>query len=735
MSAVLGWCSVPALGQALSLYDFRIMSAGVFWTTLSNFGRVGSGRGPDESYRTSFPPRSDKQRLGINYAPSFEFPAGSQSDYLWEAGLLVGGVAAGDTLVSTSGYGMAYGWQEFYSTIPLVESSNRRSSPRFQEWSIAEQQFTAMYSDSFVYSSLYQPDDLDRRLHVPLLVDVRQESMAWSSGFANRFLILDFWILNAGTRPIDDLYVGFSINPYVLDESDPAAWSTRQSSIGHICGIVQTAAYPLANDEDTLNTAWVASADGAPLMGRSFNSFSITGVLGCRVLRAPAPGMTFNWWTALYNNNNYVSWGPRMTRDRVEYDPGYAIPWGDRGRYHELRNGEVDYDQVYSALDFSGDGWRAPIRDQDLARRVITQSQAMFTISHGPVPVLMPGDSIPFTVAIIAADNFHRDPANFAMNFDPYDPHKYVQNLDFSDLIKTARWADWWFDNPGVDTDGDGDRGRAFLVNCDGEGNCDSVYYKGDGIPDWKGPSAPPPPPFEMSTFQGEVPLRWTGEYSETTIDAFSLRRDFEGYRLYLGKFDQDDQYSMVSSWDIEDYERLEYVEVGRTWKTISHPYPPEDWPGLMDDPDFNVYDYLVKDPAYAYRDIVTDTTRNVAGEIIKIETRERLTVWQAQAYNRGNEYEEAGYPEINAIQRVGERDTVVNDEVITYGIYEARLTNLNPAIPLYVSITAFDQRDYLRDFDPLESSQSNNSEYAHFIYTPDIVADSGLRVSVYPNP
>ncbi|MEW5875654.1 MAG: hypothetical protein AB1752_10785, partial [Candidatus Zixiibacteriota bacterium] len=42
---------------------------------------------------------------------------------------------------------------------------------------------------------------------------------------------------------------------------------------------------------------------------------------------------------------------------------------------------------------------------------------------------------------------------------------------------------------------------------------------------------------------------------------------------------------------------------------------------------------------------------------------------------------------------------------------------------------------DYLRDFDPLESSQSNNSEYAHFIYTPDIVADSGLRVSVYPNP
>jgi hypothetical protein len=197
-----------------------------------------------------------------------------------------------------------------------------------------------------------------------------------------------------------------------------------------------------------------------------------------------------------------------------------------------------------------------------------------------------------------------------------------------------------------------------------------------------------------------------------------------------------------VTSWDIEDFKRLEYVTEGdpatgiaRRWKVISFPCPPEQWPSLVGDPQFSVYDFLEKDPAQAYRDLVTDTIRNRAGEIITIQTRERLSVWQAEAFNRGNEYDESNHTEINTIQRVGERDTVINGELMTYGLYEARIKSLNPAVPLYIAVTAFDYGYYQRDFDPLESSQSSNSKYARFIYTPDIVVDSGLRVSVYPNP
>ncbi|MEW5875261.1 MAG: T9SS type A sorting domain-containing protein [Candidatus Zixiibacteriota bacterium] len=407
-----------------------------------------------------------------------------------------------------------------------------------------------------------------------------------------------------------------------------------------------------------------------------------------------------------------------------------------------MSNGEIDYDQVYAAINKGAEGWAPPHSDATFARDMADGQDVECILSYGPIADIAPGDSVPFTVAFVAGADFHRDPQHFELTFDPDDPSAYMAGLNFDNLIKNARWADWVFDNPGVDTDGDGYRGRAYLVNCDGAGNCDSIFYKGDGIPDWKGPSAPPPPRFEMTTYPGELVLRWNGEFSETVTDAFSLRHDFEGYRLSMGRFDLDDQYSLVTSWDIEDFKRLEYVTEGspstgitRRWRVISYPFPPDEWPELLGDPEFNVYDWLTQDPDYAYRDTITDTTYNVAGEIVRIAARERLSIWTAEAFNRGNEYDEAGYREYNVIQRVGERDTVVDGVTMTYGVYEARLENLNPAVPMYVAITAFDYGDYLRDFDPLESSQSANSQYAHFIYTPDIVMDSGLGVSVYPNP
>ena len=107
------------------------------------------------------------------------------------------------------------------------------------------------------------------------------------------------------------------------------------------------------------------------------------------------------------------------------------------------------------------------------------------------------------------------------------NPQPYLDHLSFKDLITIARWADWVFDNPGVDTDHDGNRGRAYVLNCTGvdtvgydttiigippettivpitiSSGCDSVFYKGDGVPDWRGPQSPPPPPFELTTKPG----------------------------------------------------------------------------------------------------------------------------------------------------------------------------------------------------------------------------------------
>jgi hypothetical protein len=62
-------------------------------------------------------------------------------------------------------------------------------------------------------------------------------------------------------------------------------------------------------------------------------------------------------------------------------------------------------------------------------------------------------------------------------------------------------------------------------------------------------------------------------------------------------------------------------------------------------------------------------------------------------------------------------------------------LTELNPAVGLYVSLTAFDYGNLALQLDPLESLPGSCNLYAIPINSADVVIDSGLRVSVFPNP
>jgi hypothetical protein len=77
----------------------------------------------------------------------------------------------------------------------------------------------------------------------------------------------------------------------------------------------------------------------------------------------------------------------------------------------------------------------------------------------------------------------------------------------------------------------------------------------------------------------------------------------------------------------------------------------------------------------------------------------------------------------------------VIDGETLAYGVYEMTIDNLNAAIPLWFSVTAFDHGDYKRNLEPLESSPQPNAEFAFPVYSSDVVVDSGLKVHVYPNP
>jgi hypothetical protein len=88
---------------------------------------------------------------------------------------------------------------------------------------------------------------------------------------------------------------------------------------------------------------------------------------------------------------------------------------------------------------------------------------------------------------------------------------------------------------------------------------------QGDGVPDFKGPSAPPPPVFTVEKNTDEVILKWSshfknseGEYIRTgpehNTDRFSFLNDFEGYRIMISREGSGGSFLPVFTADKIDY-------------------------------------------------------------------------------------------------------------------------------------------------------------------------------------
>ncbi|MBI3872503.1 MAG: hypothetical protein HY304_05445, partial [candidate division Zixibacteria bacterium] len=214
-----------------------------------------------------------------------------------------------------------------------------------------------------------------------------------------------------------------------------------------------------------------------------------------------------------------------------------------------------------------------------------------------------------------------------------------------------------------------------------------------------------------------------------------SRKRDFEGYRVYTSRFDINEQYSLVANWDKEDFTRWAYDSTLNDWKQVSYPLTTPQWQKELSNPAFDPVQCSHPSFETAYRDTFIDTVRDVEGTIIKIVRRERYSYWLAEGPNRGNSYYGTDRQESNPIQRVAVRDTVVEGDSLTYGVYEITIDNLNGGVPLYFAVTAFDFGDYAKNVPSIESSPSNNAQYGFPIYSAEVVTDSNLKVSVYPNP
>ncbi len=721
--------------DAIQIEHRRVQYAGDIWMCVSNDGKLGTNSGD------VLPDARDLQDLRITYGPSFEFPAGSRIDFLFNGSLWIGGIVGPDTLVSmavNSGSGDALEWNGHQLIIPGVLPGYPGECDTVTRQ--LQQAYTAIFADTMIKPNTNDPKG---RLHIPLGVEIVQTTHQSPDNFTRRFIIYDYRITNISSHPIEKMWCGiFLDNDCFYENVSGCPEGRAEDDIGGILTTWPNPTNPIYSD--SLMVAWAMDNDGDACGSSRFPLVSARGCMGVRILRGPTPNsrVNFNWFTTNFGN---IDWGPRLSTDQYVYGTGgTGLPPGDAGAYAMMSNGEIDYSQPFAALDFSPE-WQRPLANASAGENVANGLDSRVCLSTGPEPLLMPGESVPFTVAFIGGANVHRIPTNV---IDPQNPQEFIDKLDFSDLATNAWWAGYVWDNYGFDTDHDGNAGAFYFPPIAG----DTIYYTGDGCPDLTGPPPPPSPDTANADLRvlsrpGELTLKWSGRTVETNNDRVLGTVNFEGYRVYMCERNSskvrpsEDDYSLIASWDRTDFLRYTYFpgtdEESGSWSVDSYPLTNDQWREEFNDPAFNATDHSGPSLTHCYQYTTYDTLGVPSVH---------CAYFVPQDVNHGNEYMASGEIEQNKIQRVAVRDTVIDDITYQYGEYELRLTGLLQSKHYFLTLTAFDFGDPFKGRESLESiaGGQGNTRIGLPVYSADIVslydslggafADS-VRVGVYPNP
>jgi hypothetical protein len=677
---------------------------------------------------------------------SCEFPKGSGVNYLYGGAFWIGAIVGRDTLVSTgvNGWGRG-GFEMFPDSAPEGNITYRSTKDPAKSWyqgAVSEQDYVAAYFDTCKGECPgMSPDAMDGRSHRPLNVEVTQRSYAWSYPYAEDFVLFDYTIRNISLNRLKQVYLGIYVDADVLGMDDD------------VCGFRRTlpASYSRGGNckyDDSVNIAWIADNDGD-------SDLLCPSVTGVRIVRAPAANleMSFNWWVS--NENPDLDFGPQRLRKfrDLGLKGAQGTPMGDRNKYWYLSNGEFDYDQVYSAVIGPDDsGYTHP--ELAFGDSIAIGYDTRYLLSFGPFN-LEPGQTLPLSFAYVGGLNFHKQAGDGA--YLPDSPDEYYKHVSFADLGYNATWADWVYDNPGWDSDGDGYAGEyhvcrpgdSLITSIDTVYNADStiiegvdtiwtevvdtIWYKGDGVPDWRAASPPPRPDIRLIMGVGKIVIQFNGWRSETEKDFFTHKVDFEGYRIYMARDDRWDSYAVLDSYDKDDYSKYQFdTSVGSDGEFV-----------LKDDP------FTMQQLRCAYApNGCTDSNWNPL-----VYTRSHLYQKQgfpdsvfyfvAQDYNRSlpgvntglnKLYSDAIKPKSLNKDSCRATDTT-SEGYFKYYEYEYTIDNLLPTVRYYINVCTFDFGSPSMGMPPMESPRTENPIITYAEPSSDSAVAYNLKVGVYPNP
>ncbi|MEE9441508.1 MAG: hypothetical protein V3V99_02425, partial [candidate division Zixibacteria bacterium] len=510
-------------------YDYMFIDANKIKFAITNFGVYGAS--------------SDFTRH-----ESCEYPKNSYKEYLSEAKLWFGGIIDGDTLVSTAAMYSAY-WSETIRTEIFPDWNNsdfdirsgKKTETNYDKNAYSDLDVKVTFTDTMPTSwpySMMPEDSYDNRYHKPMGIVITQTSYAWDNDFTEDFIIFDYTIKNMGKEPIEDFYMGIYAAPQIGHKSHVFfGISVNDDFIGF--KDVSEFSYEQCFPADSVNLMWWADNEGEAVNNSRYDYFSPRAAASFQFLRRPHENaeVNFNWFVSGYHWA--ANFGPQLLENYREFHYGIGYPTGDKNKYYLMSNGEIDYDQMFTTINHENEGFLPP-PGMAFAVDVSNGFSPRGVLSTGPVD-LAPGDSTFMTMALVFGDKFHWKPWSYLWYHDPWNPEAYFNYLDFRSLFENSYWVKFSFDNPGVDTDNDGYRGRYLwkckcvdIDTCYEEGDfpidttrdcCYKRYFTGDGVPDFRIASPPPAPIVRTIPKHDKVTIRWNGKITEDYIDFFTQEK------------------------------------------------------------------------------------------------------------------------------------------------------------------------------------------------------------------
>jgi len=682
--------STPSMATAyLPAYCIAEHNVGELILSVTNNGTIGESyfSGPANDCFTGDP------------VVSCEYPKNSGNKYLFAGSYWVGAIVGNDTLVST-GHDGWLGIKEMHPDESPFGDMIKRTSPDPE--AVSQLDYISVFTDTAVDMSGTDPDD-GNRPHRPLNIEITQKSYSWSYIFAEDFVLFDLNVKNIGSQPLEDAYIGIHI------DGDVKIAEASSGFQDDITGFISSAQYQYGMCEftDDVAIAWIADNDGDMNPNNPSAGFELPNVTATSIIASPlgSPNITYNWWIS--NGNPSLDFGPRM-KGTIS-DPfrdfgsgGLGTPVRDDNKYYIMSHPENDYDQVFTASIAPSDPtWMYPNPAQ--ANDFTNGYDTRYLLSFGPFDIGV-GQSLPLVFAYVGGEYFHTNPNN--LDNLPNNPELFTANLNFMDLQYNDLWAKWIYDNPGYDTDGDGYSGQYFICPLDSVPSgssweytvADTIWYKGDGIPDYRAATPPPAPTVWTEPVGTNIHVRWNGLKSETTPDFFSHKIDFEGYRVYMGFRDFPLSYSRLASYDINDY--FKYYFRNGQWRPDyrGEPYTLEELrclygalPNPCQDVNFNPGEYTETHP-FIYNDSIFS--------------------FKPVDYNQSDlcgmnpickRFPDAPYPStLNPAQ--ADPEELTEDGYFKYFEYEYMILNLTPEVEYCISVTAFDYGSMIAGVPPLES-------------------------------